>query len=467
MNLFPPLSPESRRILDGLPGLVDKVFPLPNRFRPSLPRDVAELSRLLTGGRGDRAASYPGQPKFLSAYLRYFLPWNLYRLCRLLPSLPLSLHDGDALVDLGSGPLTFAAALWISRPDLRGRALEFRCVDQSGAALDAGKELCAALFGNSSPWKIKTIRAVLGAPGSGAGGRAHDRGLYGPPARLVSAINFFNELYEDIPHSDGAGLHRFADKQARLLSSLAAEDGALLVMEPGVPRSGEFTAALRSALLDRGRPPAAPCPHAGACPCPGRAGEGRGRAGGKPGDRLAATFDRYGGGGKGRWCHFAFETADAAPALQKLSAAAGIPKARAVLSFIYSGAARPGPARLPGLDHAGNRSAAADRAREAGTGAAAGLPALPVRIISDPFPLPSGGAGAGRNRAGGKPGDRPGGAAVFGRYGCGEKGLVLIRGRRELMARYESGVLAEFVLHGAERRDPKSGALVLDSNAIP
>jgi hypothetical protein len=426
VNLFPPLSPESRRILEGLPGLVDKVFPVPRRFRPALPRDVAELSRLLTSGRGDRAASYPGQPKFLSAYLRYFLPWNLYRLCRLLPALPLSFSGGDRIIDLGSGPLTLAAALWISRPDLRGCSLEFRCVDQAGAALDAGKELFAALSGASSPWKIKTIRAAVGAPPPGGRGRANGdrargRGLYGPPARLVSAVNFFNELYEDLPHGDSEGLRRFADKEARFLSSLAAEDGSLLVIEPGVPRSGEFIAALRASLADRGRPPAAPCPHAGACPCPGgKAAPGEGAA--KP-------------GGKGRWCHFAFETADAAPALLKLSAAAGFPKERAVLSFLYGGPVLSGgraPAPLP-----------------AGTGeTAAASPALPVRIISDPFPVHSGGPG------------NP--AAAFGRYGCCEKGLVLIRGGGEQIAGYESGALAEFVFSGTERRDPKSGALVID-----
>jgi hypothetical protein len=100
-------------------------------------------------------------------------------------------------------------------------------------------------------------------------------------------------------------------------------------------------------------------------------------------------------------------------------------------------------------------------------------PALPVRIISDPFPVYSGGSG-GHGRAGnttrGKPGDKPGAPAAFGRYGCCEKGLVLIRGGRDLMTRYESGTLADFVFQGTEKRDPKSGALILDAgerNAIP
>jgi hypothetical protein len=403
---------------------------MPKKFRPSLPKDVAELSRLLTSGRGDRKAAYPGQPKFLSAYLRYFLPWNLYRLCRLLPALPLSLRSGDALVDLGSGPLTFAAALWISRPDVRNLSLEFRCVDQAGAVLEAGKELFAALGGGSCLWKIKTVRAAIGPALSGGRGPA----LYGPPARLVSAVNFFNELYEDIPRRGPAGLSGFADRAARFLSSLTAADGSLLIVEPGVPRSGEFIAALRTALLDRGRPPAAPCPHGETCPCPGGAGSAR-------------------PGGKGRWCHFAFDTAGAAGALRKLSAAAGIPKERAALSFLYSGPVLSGGGAGKGETAVGNTAAGNTAGK--GETAAASL-ALPVRIISDPFPVHSGGRGGGNRGGAGVT------AAAFGRYGCCEKGLVLIRGSGEQIAGYESGALAEFAVQGTEGRDPKSGALVID-----
>jgi hypothetical protein len=397
VNLFPPLSPESRRILEGFFPLIDKVFPVPKQFRPVLSRDVAELSQLLTARRGSRQASYLGQPKYLSAYLRYFLPWNLYRLCRLLPALPLSLNGGDAIIDLGSGPLTLPAALWISRPGLRDRPLEFRCVDRAAPALDAGKRFFAALSGGASPWTIKTIKSGT-VPGPGD-----------PPARLTTAVNFFNELYEDMPHADSAGLRRFAEQQARLLDSLTAAEGALLVVEPGVPRSGEFTAALRAALLEGGREPAAPCPHAGLCPCPG----GRDSR------------------GKGRWCHFAFDTRDAPPALLKLSATAGLPKDRAVLSFLYCG---PGRAVSP--------------ARPADPAPAV----LRVRIISDSFPLKSGGADGGRGRTG----------AAFGRYGCGGKGLVLLRGSRELMKSCESGTLAELPVLESRGRDSKSGALIFD-----
>jgi hypothetical protein len=372
--LFADLSPEIRRLLDAVPDLVEKTFPLPARFRKSLPHSIAELSRLLTSGRGERGGSYLGKPDLLSAYLRYFLPWNLYRLCRLLPSLPLALSEGDAVTDLGSGPLTLPAALWISRPDLRNIHLEFRCLDRTPAVLDAGKRFFAALSGAGSLWKIRTIPEALGAP------------VHGKPAAFLTAVNFFNELYQDIPYTSREGLAKAAHAYAGIIDRLA--DGSVLVVEPGTPRSGEFITCMRDALAERGKPPRAPCPHAGPCPFPGGKG--------------------------GRWCHFAFDTEHAPAALHKLSAAAGIPKERAVLSFLFSGSGDPQPA------------------------------AEDVRIISDLFPV----------------------LGHYGRYGCSAKGLVLIRGERSPVEALVSGSLftPEPALETSvqAKRDGKSGALILE-----
>jgi hypothetical protein len=403
MHLFSRISPEAGRILDSLPVLIDKIFPVPGRFRPGISGDVRDLSALLTSERGGRPASYLEQPRLISAYLRYFLPWNIYRLCRLLPRLELSLAAGDAVTDLGSGPLTLPIALWIARSELRNLPLEFRCVDRAGAALDAGKKLLNALAartlnsnedisgGGNFPWIIKTIKAPLTAP------------VRGKAAALVTAINVFNESYQDIPHIDAGGLKRAAEKSAALLAGRTAANGRILVVEPGIPRAGEFISGLRGEFIKLGRKPDAPCTHCGTCPASGS---------GRPGQ-------------KGRWCHFAFDTEDAPADLLNLSDSAGIPKERAVLSFLYT---------------------MADGTADSGGNAAPSRPA-PVRIISDAFPLPGGAAG--KNNG------------VFGRYGCCEKGLVLLSGNRNSIEKYVSGSLFECTFSGGEKHDAKSGALVI------
>ncbi|MDR3122931.1 MAG: rRNA methyltransferase [Treponema sp.] len=395
-RLFLPLTEEARRLLYRIPVLVDKTFPMPRRFRSALIQNVAELSRLLTSGRGDRRESYLGEDPLLAAYLRYFLPWNVYRLARLLPALDLPLaaspQNAASVTDLGSGPLTFPIALWISRPDLRTLPLEFHCLDRSAPALKAGKALFAALAGSGCPWKIRTIHASLGDP------------LRIPHANLVAAVNLFNELFWKLPRTDHGALSAFANKQARLLSSLCLKTGSVFVVEPGVPRCGEFLSLLREAFSARGRLPRAPCDHAGPCPLPG-------------------FSPPRSSGPEAKWCHFAFDTAGAPSALLRLSEAALIPKERSVLSFLLTGPLANSPAENPAGETAG---------------------VLTARIISDPFPL--------------------GGARDVGRYGCSVRGLVMVSGAREKMERLESGTLKTFAVKTPEQRDKKSGALMAMEN---
>ncbi|MDR1870293.1 MAG: small ribosomal subunit Rsm22 family protein [Treponema sp.] len=315
-SFFNTLPPQSRQILNSIPALIEKTFPIPERFRRTLPSHIAELSRLLTGERGSRSLSYLNRPNFLSAYLYYFLPWNLYRLCRLLPALDLNLCAGSEILDLGSGPLTFVSALWIARPELRAVPLEFHCIDRSAAALEAGKKFFAAVSaGTDSPWKIKLAREEINV-------RRADVTRKKKNAALVCAVNMFNEAYEDLPHSNTEGLRRAAENIARIVHAQASADGRILTVEPGVPQSGKFIAFLRNAFLELGRPPLSPCSHTAACPLSGK---------------------------KKRWCHFAFETTEAPKELHRLSSSAGIPKERLVFSFLLAGNTKPpdsGEARI-------------------------------------------------------------------------------------------------------------------------
>jgi len=332
------LPPETRNILDTLPSLIKKTFPIPGKFRSALPSDIAELSRLLTNGRGDRTLSYLGRPNLLSAYLHYFLPWNLYRLCLLIPHLDLCLSPQDTITDIGCGPLTFASALWIARPDLRNIPLEFFCIDRSSPALEAGKKFFAALSEGKSIWNIHPVREDIDFRQSKITCKVK-------PASLVCAVNVFNETYETISHNNVDGLKRMAANAAHLLRGLSSDNAFILTVEPGVPQSGHFISFLRESLPEHGLTPASPCTHTDPCPLT-----------------------------KKRWCHFAFETPDAPKELMRLSTAAGLPKERLVFSFL--------------LARAGEKTSTAKTKAAESRVSAAKTKGEKTRVISDPFPLP-------------------------------------------------------------------------------
>jgi hypothetical protein len=405
ISLFPPLSEEASETLALIPALVEKAFPIPARFRAALPADVAELFRFLTFERTERGASYLGRPALLSAYLRYYLPWNIYRLCRLFAALPVDLKSDDAINDLGAGPLTLAVSLWISRPDLRDTPLEFRCLDKTAAVLDAGKKLFAALTANAAcPWTVRTIRGEIHGFGRQRG-KALSVEIRGKPAALSAAVNVYNELFWDFSPMDKEGLERFASGQARLLSSLTESSGSVLVVEPGIPRSGEFISLLRSSLIKEKRLPLSPCPHSGPCPFPGcRPASGRSQS-------------------KAKWCHFALSTEDAPEELRRLSAALNLPKERAALSFILAGKAA-----------AQNQIKRTECAK--------------IRVISDCFLLSADSPGA-RNREGN----------TWGRYGCSERGLALVTGSRRTLEASPPGTFEELALESG-MVDAKSGACI-------
>ena len=406
---------DNQNILNSLPALISNTFPIPAKFKNKLPHDIRELSHLLTNRRGERSLSYLTRPNFLSAYLHYFLPWNLYRLCLLLPTLDISLSRNDTITDLGCGPLTFASALWISRPELRKLPLEINCIDRSGPVLEAGKKFFNALCGNTAngnatgdkenPWKINLIKEDIDIRKFKK--TAHQKRK---PAALVCAVNMFNEIYENISHNNREGLRLMAEKAALYMNSEAAANASILTVEPGVPQSGKFISLLRDEFIKLKRLPSSPCTHTGPCPFIGKtAGAIRGRN----------WIDT-----KKRWCHFAFEAYDAPRELLKLSAAAKLPKDRLVLSYLYTKEIITETLRTSGSRHGGN-----------GNGGA--------RIISDSFPLPDN---------------------IYGRYGCSENGLILVTGNRERIENLNSlshvpqNKLVEFSANN--QYDKKSGALI-------
>jgi len=403
---------ESKNILNSIPELINKTFPIPGKFRGKLPSDIAELSRLLTNSRGERSLSYLTRPNYLSAYLHYFLPWNLYRLCVLLPSLNLKLPADDTITDLGSGPLTFASALWITRPDLRAIPLEFNCVDRSTPVMEAGKKLFLALAEqtgteNSCTWKINLVKKDININKSAGQNKAS----------LVCAVNMFNEQYDRIPHNNTQALRETAKSAALLMHGEASANGSILTVEPGVPQSGRFIVFLRDALLELGRLPSAPCPHTTDCPFSRKQ------------QRPPAGKQRT---KKERWCHFAFETADAPKDLQRLSTAAKLQKERITFSFLLAGA----------VNKTKIQPETKKREESLSGGQTGTQSAFRIRVLSDSFPLPGG---------------------KFGRYGCSAKGFVLLTGE---MSRIEKisplSLLQDGSLLITDERDAKSGALITE-----
>lgn len=337
----------ARRALEELFPVLDTVMPMTGQQRRDLPLACRDLSALLTTERDGLARPYWTSPRLTSAYLRYFLPWNLVRLSALLPGLDFGrIPEEPLILDMGSGPLTLPLALWMSRPDLRSRPVTIVASDTTPHILELGREIFERLnevLGEKSPWTIRTMRAAVSlAP----------RRLYAKPGTLwmASMGNVLNEM-EERRAKPG---HRMGERMRELLEStwdMLAEGGLILAVEPGTRQGGRLIAHLRKSALggveeepefddltafalreeqagkrffpddeeqdeddmdDFGLPPLftplSPCPHAGRCP----------------------MLDRH----STAWCHVNAPAEGAPEALRALSARAGLDKDSISLSFL-------------------------------------------------------------------------------------------------------------------------------------
>lgn len=453
MPLFPPLTEEARVILDQLPNVLARVWPLSAAHRRSLPDDIARLSRLLTTERAALDRPYWSSPAFVSAYLYYFLPWNLVRLTRLLAAMPLpdpraaAPQGGKALlIDTGSGPLTLPLALWLARPEWRQAPIQVLALDSSSQPLELGRSLLheVAALTFHQPWQVQTVRAPLEQAARQAAPL-----LAGGQARpwLISAANVLNELrfgkksgrtsvldpYDeddaplmgrmDDPDVEGrADFGQSADpderpddcrqeRLARFLDALAplfrghgrpAPDGAegqpsgpaLLFVEPGTRLGGSTIMDLRHLAVEGGLTALAPCPHQAACPL-------------------------LGGQGGRTWCHFTFGSEGAPGWLEDLSADAGLGKSGLSLAPLLLS-----PVAAPEV------AAGQEQGRKTSG-------SMKARVLTAPFVVP--------------------GLAGRGRYACAACGLLLLEDAEGL----PSGSLLEVQVPPDARRDAKSGARIV------
>lgn len=464
-----------------------EAFPIPSTHKRDLPHAVRDLSRLLTQERAGLARSYWSAPRFLSAYLRYFLPWNLYRMAWLLPGLDLALRPGARVLDLGSGPLTLPLALWCARPDLRDLPISFICSDVAAKPMEIGRDILNRLAGGPSPWRILLRRAplekVLTRPG---------RGDQGETFNCIMAGNTLNELSPARNTSLEERLEHLMETAAGRLEP----GGRLFLLEPGTRLGGSLIALARKGALAHGLVPLAPCTHAGPCPMlePSRSGPS------------------YSG-----WCHF-FHPADNVPrALADLARQARLEKHSLALSCLLLGkpeshqddapascadsddslkpdtrrATLSGPAtrkKPPVPDNRRDSPAQRQEASPAGhrkEARLAGLSddldeleALYAEIMAQDAdcPAPSKASAASRTartrRDFARPGSAPGSRLALrvisnlirlpaeaepARYACCERGLALLLDA----ARVPSGAFVLVPEPKQEERDPKAGALLL------
>lgn len=369
---------ETKKILENFSSIIASTIPLNSKQRSQLPGEVRSLSHHLTDERGERRVGYMNTPSSLTAYIHYFLRWNLVRLVKLFANLPSDFFDftdskETICLDAGSGPLTIPTALFLARPELRNRPLVWYCMDISQQALSYGENifLSTAAALKCEAWKIVRVKGEFGT-------QIKDK------VDFLTCGNVFNEIVDDYNFPPDYLAKKYTEK---LLSYVNAEnkDSRILIVEPGTPKASRFVSLMRAALMRKEYFPCSPCTHCSECPMEGKKG--------------------------GKWCNFAFSTEDAPAELKKLSEKAGLPKERAVLSFL-----------------ALKRSTTKEDARSKEE-------KLTFRIASDPIFLPE---------------------HKTGYYACSQKGLLLVESEERLY----SGDFFSIPLPKYElKTDRKSGAL--------
>ena len=142
---------ESKHIIDHFDDIVSSVRSLSGKQKVALYGKIKNLSHQLTDDRGSRRLGYMNEAASISAYISYFMWWNLVRMTRLFANLPKSAFESLAhsekpvALDVGSGTLTVVIALWLARPELRSKKINWYCLDLSQTALSAGEDLYLAI----------------------------------------------------------------------------------------------------------------------------------------------------------------------------------------------------------------------------------------------------------------------------------------------------------------------------------
>lgn len=400
--LFGGINPAMNNALHLLPEILEEIWPLKKSCLKSLPEDIAELSKILTSERRELEQPYWRKPAFISAYLYYFLPWNMIRMGCLFAGLSFvwpfnnvnNPDDSFLLYDIGSGPLTFAISLWLSKPELRDKPIKCAAVDKSPQPVSIGIKIFDAIAKKfeQKPWTVIKIRSAIHA-------LANAKLPKGIPW-LFASSNILNELqhFKKKRFESETAAENDSDQNAALQDLLEgwstlwhnsrfADLPQLLFIEPGTRRGGKLIENMRKAGIECGFDPLTPCTHSKKCPLL---------------DGMRPAFSSYGKS----WCHFTFSAEDVPKWLLNLSKSAGLEKQSLSLSFL-----------LLGKEQKRNNNL--------------------VRVISRPIKTQSG--------------DNC-------RYGCSNMGLVLLKNAAMMPA----GSLVKAKGPAKRQTDKKSGAIILE-----
>lgn len=434
---FTQVDPFVMQGLSQLTKILQKIMPMNTAQKKDLAYAVKDLSEELTSER-DFARPYWSSPRLTSAYMHYFLPWNIIRLSRLFPALNFGkIPAAPLIVDLGSGPLTLPITFWLSRKDLRQKPVTFVCADIASQPLQLGRTLFDELRKEMDPkseWKIHVLRTPLFKA---------LKEVRGNPW-LISMGNVLNEGEEKKAHP----MQKQIEQILKDAKNILREDGKIFAVEPGTRQGARVLSLLRQSatqlpaisdeldddhndMYDEGYThesdnfvnidspnlqeiseevteapfiALAPCPHNELCPLSTQYAQ------------VQRKLQKYPMKASNAWCHFN-TPADYVPnALRQLSQRAGMDKQSISLSFLYLALKKEGERIL--------------RAQTKQYGDISDK----ARVISEAFPIPDY-----RGRA---------------RYACHKTGLLLLVDSAPLA----NASLCDIMLSRPLTKDQKSGA---------
>ena len=422
MNELFPLTAVRKESFALLHTALNAVLPLKKSHREALPRNIIELSRLLTVNRADLRSPYWAKPALTSAYVHYFLPWNIYRLSRLLAGLQLPKPDeGHFVLDVGSGPLTMPLALWLAHPQWRKKKLQLVAADCAGHPLRLGKELLVRLAEEEGvePWDIHLVQA----PFLQALRSCQPMLKKGQKPLLVTAANVLNELpfpkkarFEDDEEESEEELYysRFEDVVSSVgyLLRKGPDNARALFVEPGTRLGGLTLMRLRGMILEQGLEVHGPCPHHGLCPLLQEMD-------------FADETSRIAGK---TWCHATFAPIGAPDWLAELTAQTGFARESLSLSWLEVGKEQEAQELSANEEGDSAQAKGHNRSRSA----------IEARVISNAFSVP----GLGRCR-----------------YACSQLGLLLLADAQDIPD--GASLTLDVKDIGAARKDRRSGARIL------